>query len=140
MHTPGAPTPCTSPPRPQSKLASDTGWQPYMVNFVSGTVAAVSATVLTQPFDVARTQIQLRMAPQARGAGPANPLAQLTALGMLRHIGASQGVRGLLAGAVPRVTKRALQTALIWVFYEEIMGRLTRPAPAAVVEPARPGA
>lgn len=110
-----------------------------MVNFVSGTVAAVSATVLTQPFDVARTQIQLRMAPQAPGAA-AHPLARLTALGMLRHIGASQGVRGLLAGAVPRVTKRAVQTALIWVFYEEIMGRLAQPAPVPAVEPARPAA
>lgn len=85
----------------------------------------MGATLLTQPFDVARTQIQLRFVPAQAGALK-TPVAQLTSLAMLRQIGASQGARGLLAGTAPRILKRALQTAFIWVFYEEFMGRLSR--------------
>ncbi|KAL6778335.1 hypothetical protein ACKKBG_A17795 [Auxenochlorella protothecoides x Auxenochlorella symbiontica] len=122
--------------RLQSRLNERIAWRPMAVNLLSGTVAAVSATLLTQPFDVVRTQVQLRLVPRAAGAaGAAAP--HLSALGMLRHISASQGARGLLAGAVPRVAKRALQTALIWVFYEELMGRAAVAARAAAAVPPK---
>lgn len=94
------------------------------INFTSGAIAAMTATILTQPFDVARTQIQLRFDPAQ--AGRASAAARLSSLAVLRHIGRSQGARGLLAGTMPRILKRALQTAFIWVFYEEIMGRVAR--------------
>ena len=111
-------------PAAQSRLQEGTRWQPVAINFTSGAIAAVTATILTQPFDVARTQIQLRFDPAQ--AGRASAAARLSSLAVLRHIGRSQGARGLLAGTVPRILKRALQTAFIWVFYEEIMGRVAR--------------
>ena len=102
------------------------------VNFVSGTVAAVAATLLTQPADVVRTHMQLGLssAAKARGAG-----GLLPSLALLRHIAATQGARGLLAGAAPRVVKRTLQTALVWTLYEEITPRMTR-----LLSPAAPAA
>ena len=64
-------------------------------NFTAGAVAAVAATVLTQPTDVVRTRLQLP--PPAAGAQHMGSFAIIAAI--LR----SQGPRGLWAGTVPRV-------------------------------------
>lgn len=98
------------------------------VNFVSGTLAAVAATVLTQPADVVRTRMQLGTAAAAAAGGgmAAAAAAPRTTLGIFRHILSEHGVRGLLSGAAPRVVKRTLQTALLWTLYEELFPALSR--------------
>lgn len=107
--------------RLQDRLSS--GDRPTMtVNFASGTVAAVAATLLTQPADVVRTRMQLGLA-SATAAGGAGSVSTVQ---VLRHVASTQGVQGLLAGAAPRMVKRTLQTALVWTLYEELMPRLTR--------------
>ena len=93
------------------------------VNFVSGTLAAVAATVLTQPADVVRTRMQLNLGSVGGGGAGAAPQ---TTLGVFRQVLSEHGVRGLLAGAAPRVAKRTLQTALLWTLYEELYPALTR--------------
>ncbi|EFN55963.1 hypothetical protein CHLNCDRAFT_145279 [Chlorella variabilis] len=105
------------------------------VNFVSGTLAAVAATVLTQPADVIRTSMQLNLATATSAAGgPAAAAAAAaaaavppkTTAGIFRHIVAQHGLRGLLSGAAPRIAKRTLQTALLWTLYEELYPALTK--------------
>ena len=91
------------------------------VNFASGTVAAVAATLITQPADVVRTRMQLGLAAAAVAAGGGG----VGTVQVLRHIVATQGVSGLLAGAAPRMVKRTLQTALVWTLYEELLPRIT---------------
>lgn len=85
-------------------------------NFGLGAVAAVAATVLTQPADVVRTHMQLGI---GGGAGPGASVGAA-----LRSALKAGGPRALLAGTAPRVLKRTLQTALVWTLYEELQPRL----------------
>jgi hypothetical protein len=82
---------------------------PVATSFVSGAVASVLATLATQPLDVLRTRAMLRLATPAAGAPTFS----------------------LLAGLGPRLVKRAMQTTLVWTFYEEIFSRWKRAADTA---------
>lgn len=113
--------------RLQDKLK--VGERPSMgVNFVSGTVAAVAATVLTQPADVIRTRMQLNIGSMAGAAGAAGVAAvqQGNSLQIFQQIMRESGAKGLLSGAAPRIVKRTLQTALLWTLYEEMYPALSR--------------
>lgn len=92
------------------------------VNLCSSTVAAVAATLITQPADVVRTRMQLNLA-HAEAVAPASWRFQTWS--MLQSIAKTQGMKGLLAGAGPRMVKRTLQTALVWTLYEELAPRLS---------------
>ncbi len=87
-----------------------------LVNFASGVAASVAATLLTQPFDVVRTRVQL-----SRSSSGTPPLGLLAT--MKQALG--QGPASLFVGTLPRVLKRTGQTALVWTLYEELLPRLT---------------
>lgn len=89
------------------------------VNFSSSTVAAVAATLITQPADVVRTRMQLNMVQGMEGHGAFKTIQ------VMRKIASLQGINGLLAGAAPRMVKRTLQTALVWTLYEELAPRIS---------------
>ncbi|GAX78294.1 hypothetical protein CEUSTIGMA_g5736.t1 [Chlamydomonas eustigma] len=97
-----------------------------LVNFSAGTVAAVAATLLTQPFDVIRTRVQLSAATNSSSATGGN-LATGLVSGPLQALKEtfSQGPRALFVGTLPRVLKRTGQTALVWTLYEELLPRLS---------------
>lgn len=88
---------------------------PMLTNFSSSTIAAIGATLLTQPADVVRTRMQLNLV---------NSQAAASSLQVMRGIVSTQGMYGLLVGAAPRMLKRTLQTALVWTLYEEISPRI----------------
>lgn len=90
------------------------------INFTSGVVAAVGATLLTQPTDVVRTRIQLGLTTSA-AAGTAKSTAWKT----LTEVFSRQGANALFTGAAPRIIKRTTQTALVWTMYEELVPRLS---------------
>jgi solute carrier family 25 protein 38 len=96
------------------------------INFASGTLAAVAATLITQPADVVRTRVQLGLARGSVTGAGGGVRGGASIVRVLQHIAASQGYKGMLVGAAPRILKRTLQTALVWTLYEELMPRLTK--------------
>lgn len=96
-----------------------------VVNFASGTVAAIAATLITQPADVIRTRMQLNLTKDSMASGITGHVSVggASLQSVFRQVTASQGTRGLLVGAAPRIMKRTLQTALVWTLYEELAPR-----------------
>lgn len=78
------------------------------VNFSAGVLAAMVATLVTQPTDVLRARVQLGVA------------SGLFSAAKSAVKGPDSIPRTFLAGAMPRFLKRTIQTALIWTLYEEI--------------------
>lgn len=91
---------------------------PTAQNFSSSMVAAVGATLVTQPLDVVRTRMQLSL------ASPASTLAVIQSI--LRR----EGISSMFVGTLPRSLKRTLQTALVWTLYEELSPLLHKLATA----------
>ena len=103
--------------------------QPSAVHFLSGMTAGVLASLVTQPADVIKTQLQLN---NNTARGPRGVLA--TANNILQ----TQGVTGFTTGfgreniiisttgkqaniLVPRAVRRTLMAALAWTVYEKMI-------------------
>ncbi|KAL8586843.1 hypothetical protein ACOMHN_052719 [Nucella lapillus] len=82
-----------------------------LMNFCNGVMAGALASVVTQPADVIKTNIQL----QHNGH---RHLKQV-----LIYIYQERGMYGFWRGIVPRTLRRTLMTALAWTVFEEIMRR-----------------
>ncbi|MCJ1243761.1 hypothetical protein MMC30_000958 [Trapelia coarctata] len=81
------------------------------INFLSGVVAAVLATTITNPFDAVKTRIQLM--PERYGN------MAVAGVRMVRE----EGVRSLFGGLGLRMGRKAVSSALAWTLYEELIKR-----------------
>jgi len=79
------------------------------IHFACGVVAGCLASMVTQPADVVKTQMQIN--PQRFGS------VRVTVL----HILQLDGPVGFLRGIVPRTMRRTLMAAMAWTVYEQIM-------------------
>lgn len=81
-----------------------------LANFSCGILAGVLASLITQPADVVKTQVQV------------NP--QLRTLQAVTFIHMESGLQGFFRGAVPRCLRRTLMSAMAWTVYEHMMAQL----------------
>ena len=81
------------------------------INFVSGVIAAVAATTLTNPFDAIKTRIQI---------APGRYRNMVHAAKMMLR---DEGVRSMFSGLSLRLGRKAVSSALTWTVYEEIIRR-----------------
>lgn len=91
-----------------SKLNSASNIRP-LVNMGSGIIAGFAATVITHPFDVLKTRIQLE------------PLKYRNFFQAGKHIWNTTGIHGFFRGIIPRLLRKSLSSAIAWTFYEEII-------------------
>ncbi|KAK4507442.1 hypothetical protein PRZ48_001177 [Zasmidium cellare] len=84
------------------------------INFVSGVVAAMAATTLTNPFDAIKTRLQI-------APGRYRNMVQAAKM-MLRD----EGVRSMFSGLSLRIGRKAISSALTWTVYEELIRRAER--------------
>lgn len=83
------------------------------VNMSVGLVAAMAATLSTQPMDVVRARMQLRSSAGGSAATFTDAFRQ-------------HGIKAFMSGTAPRFFKRSMQTALVWTMYEELVPLLTQ--------------
>jgi hypothetical protein len=100
-----SPTPSTLPTELTSSKAA------LGVNFLSGVLAAGTATAITNPFDAIKTRLQLM--PQQYG----------NMLKAARMMVREEGVRCLFDGLALRMGRKAVSSALAWTVYEELIRR-----------------
>ncbi|XP_017272032.1 mitochondrial glycine transporter A [Kryptolebias marmoratus] len=81
-----------------------------LANFSCGILAGVLASLITQPADVVKTQVQVK--PQLRTADA------------IRSVYTELGLRGFFRGAVPRSLRRTMMAAMAWTVYEQLMERI----------------
>ncbi|KAF2422363.1 MC family mitochondrial carrier protein [Tothia fuscella] len=81
------------------------------INFLSGILAAATATAITNPFDAIKTRLQLM--PQRYG----------NMLQAGRMMVQQEGVRCLFDGLALRMGRKAVSSALAWTVYEELIRR-----------------
>lgn len=84
------------------------------VNFLSGMIAATTATALTNPFDAIKTRLQI--APSKYGN-------MFRAAKMMLE---QEGVRSMFSGLSMRIGRKALSSAFTWTVYEELVRRAER--------------
>lgn len=81
-----------------------------LANFSCGVLAGILASLITQPADVVKTNVQVKL--------------QLRTSEAVRHIYMEQGLQGFFRGAVPRALRRTMMAALAWTVYEQMMARV----------------
>lgn len=86
---------------------------PTGLHLLAGSTGALLATTVTHPFDVLRTRAQ--MVPREAGGKHKYTVWQVYK---------EEGLRSFSRGFLPRISKRATQTALVWTIYEEVVKRL----------------
>ncbi|KAJ2690354.1 Carrier protein, mitochondrial [Coemansia spiralis] len=82
--------------------------------FCSGASSGIVAATLTNPFDVAKTRRQI----ERHASSKSNTAQHTTLTRVVRHIVATEGVRGLYAGLAPRLMKVAPSCAIMISSYE----------------------
>lgn len=83
-------------------------------NMVSATSAGVMATLITQPFDMVKTRMQLK------------PQEYPFLVSSVRQIAASEGITAFFSGMMPRVARKSLSSALAWTIFEEAVRRMNK--------------
>ncbi|KAJ1925041.1 hypothetical protein IWQ60_004822 [Tieghemiomyces parasiticus] len=82
-----------------------------VTGMAAGMLAGVTATMLTQPFDMVKTRMQLR--PEHYG----------TTLRAFQVVFKEDGLLGFFRGAALRVLRKSVSTSISWTVYEEIIRR-----------------
>lgn len=77
-------------------------------HFSCGVIAGLLASVITQPFDVIKTKMQLY------------PNQFNSLLEAVLYVHKKYGYRGYFKGLVPRMLRRTLMAAMAWTVYENV--------------------
>jgi len=85
---------------------------PELRHFTCGLAAGAGATVLVQPADVVKTELQLSR-------------ERVGHWRVLSEVWTDRGLRGFFVGLVPRVVRKSLMSALAWTVYERATSNMS---------------
>ncbi|KAJ3177401.1 hypothetical protein HDU87_004420 [Geranomyces variabilis] len=93
---------------PSASISSTPTTSP-IIHTASACVSGIAATVITNPFDVLKTRMQL------------NPRDYPSMHRSAWRIITEENVKGLFAGMLPRLIRKTVSAAITWTIYEEIV-------------------
>lgn len=82
------------------------------IHFLCGMSAGMMASIITQPADVIKTQLQLY------------PFRYKNTLDCMVVVVRNNGPSGLFRGTLPRCLRRTLMASMTWTVYESVMQHL----------------
>ncbi|CAG8477144.1 9032_t:CDS:2 [Ambispora gerdemannii] len=85
-----------------------------IIHSSSAVFAGIAATIITQPFDMLKTRMQLR------------PLDYRNTLQAGRKMLREEGFLGFFDGITLRLARKTVQSAIAWTIYEEVVTRFHR--------------
>lgn len=87
-------------------------WSKLSINFTSGLAAGFGATLMTNPFDVMRTRMQLR------------PNLYKNFWTAARRLYIEEGPRSFLDGVGLRIARKSISSAFTWSLYEFVLASI----------------
>ena len=81
--------------------------------FVCGIVAGCVATIIVQPADVLKTEMQLSQ-------------DRVSQRSVARTVYRDRGLQGFYVGLIPRIIRKSLMSALAWTVYERVSERMLK--------------
>lgn len=100
---------------------TSTHWDQFINSFLGGSISGSVAAILTHPFDVGKTRMQISAINASNKARKQNTTLQESKIGMfrfLKEISKNEGISALYTGLVPRVMKVAPSCAIMISTYE----------------------
>lgn len=94
-----------------SELTSSNGRS--LGQFVCGIGAGCVATIIVQPADVLKTEMQLRQ-------------ERVSQWSVVQTVYRDRGLQGFYVGLVPRIVRKSLMSALAWTVYERVSERMLK--------------
>jgi solute carrier family 25 protein 38 len=82
-----------------------------LINMTSGLVGGFMATLVTQPFDMIKTRLQLK------------PKEYKNMVYAFSKILREETAMGFFSGMIPRVLRKSFSSAISWTVYEEVIKR-----------------
>ncbi|CAO3639551.1 unnamed protein product [Cunninghamella blakesleeana] len=81
----------------------------YAINLSSGVIAGLTASVITHPFDMLKTRMQLK------------PTVYKHVLQAAKKVLKEEGAKGFFDGISVRILRKPLSSAISWTIYEEVI-------------------
>ena len=78
-----------------------------LVQFSCGILAGAMATIIVQPADVVKTELQLKQQRTSQWS-------------VIKMVHSQRGFQGFFVGLLPRIVRKSLMSALAWTVYERV--------------------
>jgi solute carrier family 25 protein 38 len=89
-------------------------WSSQSINLLAGGLGGLSATLITQPFDMIKTRMQLQ------------PQEYTSIWRSLAKVTTEEGLGAYFSGMLPRLVRKPLQSMIAWSVYEEACRRMQK--------------
>ena len=112
-------------------LGTSLGLTGVPLSLSAGSLGGLSATLLTQPFDLVKTRMQLHPGVYKTSIGTLLVILRVFMslvcfVQELTPFPQTEGLAGLFSGSIPRLLRKPLQSMVAWTVYEQLLPQLQK--------------